>query len=155
MIALTLASILLGVFLDRAAYYQELAEKAAMEQVAIDVRSSVNLKVAELVLENRFRELKAMVSQNPMDLLVRKPQNYAGIMKGAGAESVPAGNWAYDSGSEEVVYYIDLGRHFVPDEIGRKRIAWHIALVAGGAEKPDVPQWARFELVKPYQWFSD
>ena len=154
-IALALASILLGVFLDRAAYYQEVAEKAAMERVAMDVRSSVNLRVAELVLENRFSELKALPSQNPMDLLVSKPQNYAGVVKNASPENVLAGHWAYDNESKEVVYYVDLGRYFVPDELDRKRIAWRVAPAAGSAGSSGAPQWMRFELVKPYQWFSN
>lgn len=155
MIALALASILLGVFLDRAAYYQEFAEKATMEQVAMDVRSSVTLRVTELVVENRFAELRALPSQNPMDLLASKPQNYAGVVKHADSANVPAGHWAYDSESKEVLYYVDLGRYFVPDELGRKRVAWRVAPAAGSAVSSDGPQWMRFELVKPYQWFSD
>lgn len=146
-------SILLGVFLDRVAYFQELAEKAAMERVAMDMQSSVNLRVTELALDNRFSELAVLAKQNPMDLLVGKPQNYAGIVKGSGRESVPNGNWVYDSESKEVVYYVDLGRYFVPDARGRKQIAWRVVLVPGGGGKPDPPQWARFELVTPYQWF--
>jgi hypothetical protein len=152
-VALLLISVLVGVFLERALYYRELAEKSAMEQVAMDLRSSVNLRVAELVLENRFAELVLLVGQNPMDLLVRKPQNYLGVLSGAPGETAATGNWYFDSMQKEVVYYIDLGRYFVPDEQGRQRIAWHITLVQGRAPKPDVPQWAHFELVKPYRWF--
>lgn len=153
-VALLLVSVLIGVFLDRVLYYRELAEKSAMEQVAMDVRSSVNLRVAELALDNRFAELTALVGQNPMDLLVRKPANYLGVLTNAVQGSVPPGNWYFDIASKEVVYSIDLGRHFDPDERGRKRVAWHIALVRAGAGKPTVPQWARFELVKPYHWFN-
>ena len=80
MVSLTLVAVLVGVFLDRALYYRELAEKSAMEQVALDLRSSVNLRVAELVLENRFAELAPLAAQNPMDLLVRKPSNYLGLL---------------------------------------------------------------------------
>ena len=140
-------------FLDRAVYYQELAEKAAMEQVAMDVRSSVNLRVAELALENRFAELRTLAVQNPMDLLARKPQNYLGVLNNPDAASVPPGNWYYDGSSREVVYNLDLGRYFAPDEHGRKRVAWRVALAQGSAGKPDTPQWARLELVKPYRWF--
>ena len=123
-----------------------------MEQVALDLRSSVNLRVAELVLENRFAELPALAAQNPMDLLVGKPQNYLGVLKDSGRENVVPGNWYFDSTSKEVVYYVDSGRYFVPDEQGRMRAAWRVKLVqgAGGAA---APQWARLELVQPYRWF--
>lgn len=152
MIALLLVSVLIGVFLDRALFYREQAEKSAMEQVALDLRSSVNLRVAELVLESRFADLIPMAAQNPMDLLARKPQNYLGVLAGTEAEEVVTGNWYFDSKSKEVVYFIDSGRYFAPDDQGRKRVAWRIRLVqgAGGAA---APQWARLELVRPYRWF--
>jgi general secretion pathway protein G len=149
-ISLTLVAVLVAVFLDRGLYYRERAEKAAMEQVAQDLRSSVNLRVAELALENRFRELAALAAENPMELLARKPQNYLGVLAGAGVQEVVTGNWYFDKTSKEVVYFIDLGENFAPDEKGRKRVAWHIVLVPG---EQGLPQWARFELVQPYRWF--
>jgi len=151
-VALLLVAVLLGVFLDRALYYRELAEKSAMEQVALDLRSSINLRVAELVLENRFADLIPLAAQNPMDLLVRKPQNYLGILNGPRVQEVVTGNWYFDNTSKEVVYYVDSGRYFAPDEQGRMRAAWRVKLVqgVGGAA---APQWARLELVQPYRWF--
>ena len=150
-VSLTLVAVLVGVFLDRALYYRELAERAAMEQVAQDLRSSVNLQVAELALNNRFKELAALPAENPMDLLTQKPSNYLGVLDGSGLQEVVTGNWYFDKTSKEVVYFIDLGGNFTPDEKGRKRVAWHIVLVPGGAQ--GLPQWARFELVQPYRWF--
>ena len=151
-VVIALIAVFGSVLLDRTIYYQEVAEKASMEQVAADLRSSVNLRVAELVLENRFTELDALVLQNPFDLLVRKPQNYLGVLERPSAERVTSGSWYFDSKSKEVVYSIDLGRYFTPDESGLKRVAWHVVVVSG-ADKPAVPQWARFEPVKPYRWF--
>lgn len=152
MVSLTLVAVLIGVFLDRALYYQELAEKSAMEQVAQDLRSSVNLRVAELTLENRFAELTALAAENPMDLLVSKPQNYRGVLRGAGVQEVVTGNWYFDNRSKEVVYFVDSGRYFAPDEQGRTRVAWRVKLEpgTGGAA---APMWARLELVQPYRWF--
>jgi general secretion pathway protein G len=149
-VSLTLIAVLVGIFLDRALFYREQAEKAAMEQVAQDLRSSVNLRVAELALENRFQELRDLTAENPMELLARKPQNYLGILPGPGVQEVVTGHWYFDKTSKEVVYFIDLGENFTPDEKGRKRVAWHIVLVPGAQ---GLPQWARFELVQPYRWF--
>ncbi|HEY6966420.1 MAG TPA: type II secretion system protein [Burkholderiales bacterium] len=149
-ISLTLVAVLVAVFLDRALYYRERAEKAAMEQVAQDLRSSVNLRVAELALENRFRELAVLAEENPMELLARKPQNYLGVLAGTAVQEVVTGSWYFDKISKEVVYFIDLGENFASDEKGRKRVAWHIVLVPG---EKGLPQWARFELVQPYRWF--
>ena len=150
-VTLTVIAVLGGMLLERTVYYQELAEKASMEQVAADLRSSVNLRAAELVLDNRFAELDELVLKNPFDLLVRKPQNYLGVLEGPAPEAVPTGKWYFDKKSKEVVYFIDLGRYFTPDEQGVKRVAWHIVLVPGS--KPNAPQWARLEQVRPYRWF--
>jgi type II secretory pathway pseudopilin PulG len=149
-VSLTLVAVLVGVFLDRALYYGELAEKSAMEQVAQDLRSSVNLRVAELALNNRFKELAALPGENPMDLLEQKPRNYLGVLKEPAVQEVVSGNWYFDKTSKEVVYFIDLGDNFSLEK-GRKRVAWHIVLVPGGPQ--GMPQWARFELVEPYRWF--
>ena len=151
-VSLTLAAILVGVFLDRAMFYREAAEKSAMEQVALDLRSSVNLRVAELVLENRFRELPALAGQNPFDLLDGKPRNYLGVLNRPGAQQVVAGSWYFDITSKEAVYFIDSGRYFAPGDQGRMRVAWRVKLVkgVGGAA---APQWAHLELVQPYRWF--
>ncbi len=152
MVSLTLVAVLLGVFLERALYYRELAEKSAMEQVAQDLRSSVNLRVAELALDNRFAELAQLPEQNPMDLLARKPQSYRGVLGSPGLQEVVTGGWYFDNKSKEVVYYVDSGRYFAPDGEGRMRVAWRVKLEqgTGGAA---APKWARLELVQPYRWF--
>jgi prepilin-type N-terminal cleavage/methylation domain-containing protein len=151
-VSLTLVAVLIGVFLERALYYRELAERSAMEQVAQDLRSSVNLRVAELALDNRLRELVDLAGQNPFDLLGAKPENYRGVLNGPGTQEVVTGNWYFDKTSKEVVYYIDSGRFFAPDDKGRMRVAWRVKLVEGG-DGAAAPQWARLELVQPYRWF--
>jgi general secretion pathway protein G len=151
-VALTLVAVLVGVFLDRALYYREQAEKSAMERVAHDLRASVNIRAAELVLESRFRDLPALAAQNPMELLDRKPQNYLGVLGNPGVQEVVTPGWYFDPTSKEVVYYVDSGRYFAPDDQGRMRVAWRVKLVqgVGGAA---APQWAHLELVQPYRWF--
>ena len=151
-VVVALIAIFAGVLLERTVYYQEVAEKASMEQVAADLRSSVNLRVAELVLENRFAELDALLLKNPFDLLVRKPQNYLGVLEGPSLEQAPGGNWYFDNKTKEAVYCIDLGRYFTPDDQGMKRVAWRIVGVPGSGKLPG-PQWARLELARPYRWF--
>jgi general secretion pathway protein G len=152
-VSIALVAILVGVFLDRALYYRELAERAAMMQVAEDLRSSVNLRTAELALENRFGEIAALRSVNPMDLLAQKPQNYLGVLPSGRVQEVVTGHWYFDITSKEVVYFVDLGRNFVPDERGQRKVSWRVAVDPGADGTPDRPRWARLELVRPYQWF--
>jgi general secretion pathway protein G len=152
-VSLTLVAILVGVFLDRALYYRELAEKSTMEQVALDLRSSVNLRVAELVLENRFADLKRLPEVNPIELLGRKPQNYLGVLPDGNPLAGTAGNWYFDKTLKEVVYFVDLGHYLISEKEGPKRIAWRVVLVRGADGKESDPAWARFDLVEPYRWF--
>jgi len=151
-VSLTLVAVLLGVFLNRALYYAELAEKSAMEQVALDLRASVNLRVAELVLQNRFNDLATLADQDPMDLLAEKPRNYLGVLPAGGMQDIVTGHWYFDKRSKEVVYFIDLGNNFTVAEAGAKKVAWHIVVVPA-ADNAGPPQWARLELVQPYRWF--
>lgn len=152
LVVLIVALVLVGVFLDRTLYYKELAEKSAMEQTAWDIRSSVNLRVAELVLVNRFSDLEMLARQNPMDLLAETPPNYLGVRTNPDPATVADGGWYYDNASNEVVYCVVLGRNFVPDAKGRKCAAWRVNVV-GGATPGSRPQWARFELARPFKWF--
>jgi len=152
-VALTLVAVFVAVFLDRALYYRELAEKSAMEQVALDLRGSVNLRVAELVLQNRFEDLPALAAANPMELLAEKPRNYLGVLPPSGVQDVVTGSWYFDKTAKEVVYFIDLGNNFVSTGASAPKVAWHVVLVSGSEGPQAPPQWARFELVRPYRWF--
>ena len=151
-VSLTLVAVLVGVFLDRAMYYREQAEKSAMEQVALDLRSSVNLRVAELILANRAGDLAALAGQNPMELLTQPPRNYLGVLPLAVGQEIRPGSWYFDDNLKEVVYYVDSGRYFAPDDQGRLRVAWRVKLVKEGGGAAAL-QWARLEPVQPYRWF--
>lgn len=144
---------LVGVFLDRALFYREQFEKAKMEEVAADLRSSVNLRVAELALNNQWAEMRGLAQVNPMDLMVQKPVNYLGVLKQNDTATPVAPGWYYDHHLKQVVYYVDLGRYFEPDADGKKRVSWHINLAP--QDSGQTPQWARLELVRPYRWFAE
>lgn len=124
-----------------------------MEEVAADLRSSVNLRVAELALNNRLDEVRGLAEVNPMDLMVTKPVNYLGVLKENDTAALAAPGWYYDLRLKQVVYYVDLGRYFEPDGEGRKRVAWHI--VQAPHDIGQTPQWARLELVTPFRWFAN
>jgi prepilin-type N-terminal cleavage/methylation domain-containing protein len=152
-IALALMAVLTGVFLDRALFYREQFEKAKMEEVAADLRSSLNLRVAELALNNRLNEVHGLAEINPMDLMVERPANYLGVLKQNDSPQPPAPGWYYDNRLKEVVYYVDLGRYFAPDASGIKRASWRIVLTPGSDR--NMPPWARLEVARPYRWFAN
>lgn len=151
-VSIMVATILLGIFLDRTLYYRELAEKSAMEQVVYDLRSSVNLRAAELVLLNKFDELARLAAANPVELLARKPANYLGVLTNPDKTTVGSGGWYFDNSSKEVVYCLVSTRFFVPDIGGSTCVSWRISIARTDGQ-PAKPAWVRLEPVSGYKWF--
>lgn len=157
LVVITAISLLGGVLLERVLFYQEQAEKAAMEQMAGMLRSALRLQIAERLPKGR-QGMAELIGQNPMDWLVGKPANYRGERAGAGM--VPGGSWYFDSSTKSLVYMVGNGRHFLPNPAGRKEVRYQVQAFIGG--KPQAPRNAADKqgidgvtlvLLEPYQWF--
>ncbi|HQT26322.1 MAG TPA: type II secretion system protein, partial [Burkholderiales bacterium] len=68
-VVICIVGILASALLDRMRYYQELAEKSAMEQTIGILRSAMHLKLAELISRGRIGQIRKLVGANPMDWL--------------------------------------------------------------------------------------
>lgn len=148
-----------GVLLERARFYQEQAEKAAMEQMAGALRSALRLQIAQRLPQGRHN-LAELVEQNPMDWLLGKPANYLGERFGPQAGTVPGGNWYFDLRDKTLVYVVGNGRHFAPNPAGRKEVRYQIRPLRGGKpQATGIPADIQatdgviLALVEPYQWF--
>lgn len=149
------AAILLGRFL----LYQELAEKASMEQTAGAVRSALNIQVAGLIARGGTQEIPKLATLNPVIFLNEKQKNYVGEFYEAALEDIPPGSWYFDLKHKELVYLVHSGEYFVPDEKGDKRVRFKVDLVynenllpsAAGAERRELGGVVLKEVV-PYTW---
>jgi len=152
--------ILAFVLLDRMTYYQERAEKANMEYTVATVKTALLVEFSTLMVEGRMQESPALLLRNPMDWLVPKPANYLGEFNGIAPDSLPRGNWYYDSGARELAYRVNRGRYFTPDSHGRREVRFRVTAVydeisnkeRGGAF-PMPPSGIKLRAVEPYQWF--
>ena len=146
---------LMAFFLQRVDYYRERAEKVAMEQLAREIGSALRIRVAELMLANRWQDIGRLESANPVDALELQVGNYAGAGGRAGEASVGEGRWYFDRETRELVYFPQLASNFVSGE-ERPRVAWHIVVVREAPRRGASarPAWARLELVAPYHWFE-
>lgn len=151
--------VVMGLFLDRIQFYQEQAEKAAMEQVAGTIQSALIMQYAEVLTRGKASDVAALQADNPMNWLQRKPHNYAGELYDPVPQSVESGNWMFDLKSRELVYVVQNGDHFKPGADGRKWIRFH---VVAGREPSRLPSLKGsqpaltgllFEPVEPYSWF--
>ncbi|MDD5329906.1 MAG: type II secretion system protein [Sulfuricella sp.] len=153
-VVVSIVAILAGVFLKRAQFYQEQAEKVAMEQTVGIIRSALHLQMAALITKNRMDRIPHLAEQNPMEWLAEKPKGYVGEFFDPKIGEIPRGSWYYDLRDGCLVYLVNSGSHFVPREPGRKWIRYRAAVEyesARGGEKEF--SGVIFKEVEPFQWF--
>ena len=81
-VSIVLFAVFMIVFAEKAFYYQEYGEKAAMEMTVANMRTGLRYKVADLIMNNRVSEIPTLADENPMDWLSDKPENYLGEFEG-------------------------------------------------------------------------
>lgn len=156
LIVIVIVSTLAAVALERLLFYQELAEKAAMEYQASALKSAVRMQVAEFMVAGRMREVSTLGGGNPMLLLEDFPRNYVADPPRQPSASLD-GCWFYDRQTKEIVYQVKQRQHFAaPGPDATKQVRYRVAVMYAAKDKPqDVvrAQGARLELVQPYRWF--
>lgn len=158
-IVIAIIVVLAGMFLIRIPYYQEQAEKTAMEQVAGAVQSALVLRYGTLMARGAAsdKELNALATDNPVTWLQQKPRNYMGEYFDPAPGTVAPGNWMFDLKSRDLIYVVDHGDYFTPGKDGKKWIRFHVHLryesrLGGGAGKE--LSGTLFEPVEPYRWMN-
>jgi type II secretory pathway pseudopilin PulG len=114
------------VMLGRFLIYQEMAEKAAMEQTAGAVRSGLNIHVAALIARGRSEEIQELTMVNPFTLLADQQKNYAGEHFTTSPADIGRGKWYFDMSRKEMVYLVDHDTHFQSEGQGVKMIRFKI-----------------------------
>jgi len=147
----------LVIFLNRVQYYQEQAEKAAMEGVALALGSALTLQYNQLMTRGAAGDAAALRNANPMTWLTTPPRNYSGEFFDPTAERIETGSWFFDLKSRELVYVVRNRAHFKADRAGRYWVRFHVVSQDGMAGMKTGVESAgmRFETVTPYNWFSD
>jgi len=156
-VCMALMGIFVGVLLERALYYQEYAEKTAMESTAENIRTGLRYKVADLILANRMSEIATLADENPMNWLAERPGNYLGELDSAPADE-PKGQWYFDKRNRELVYTVDNRRHFSPSSYRDFSVRYRAMRVSAGAVTDSSPNfagtWVSLVLVAEYGWFQ-
>ena len=160
-IVISIVAILAGLFLSRIPYYQEQAEKAAMEQIAGAMQSALVMRTGSLMVRGAAneKELGALASDNPMNWLQQKPKNYSGEFFDPTARTVTPGHWMFDLKSHDLIYVLDRSDYFTPGKDGQKWIRFHVQLqfetpagAAAGGQKELAS--SLFAPTEPYHWFD-
>lgn len=82
------------------------AERVAFLQVRAELQSALLLETAARIARGESRSLAALSAVNPMELLLRTPANYVGVVDEAQADQVPARHWYFDAASGRLVYRV-------------------------------------------------
>jgi general secretion pathway protein G len=154
-VSVSVALILLGILLNRVQYYQEQAEKTAMEGVATSLGAALTLQYGQLIARGKSGDVLTLKNANPVTWLVESPKNYSGEFFDPLAERIEAGNWFFDLKSRELVYVVRNRAHFKADNAGRYWVRFHVVSreePSGGASGVES---MRFDTVTPYSWFAD
>lgn len=162
-VVIIIVVVLAGTLLNRVPFYQEQAEKTAMEQVAGAVQSALVLRYGTLMARGAAneKELSILATDNPMTWLQQKPRNYAGEYFDPTPNAVAPGSWMFDLKSRDLVYIVDHADYFTPGKDGKKWVRFHTRLLyepmLGGGEKAQDKKELVGTLLEPtdsYHWFD-
>jgi prepilin-type N-terminal cleavage/methylation domain-containing protein len=158
-VVITIIVILMGFFMNRFMYYQEQAEKTAMEQVVAAIQSSLTIQYGKILLHGKPSDVTALAQDNPINLLQKAPHNYAGEFYDPTPQAVAPDNWMFDLKTRDLIYVLGESNYFSPGKDGRKWIRFHVVLSYTASRLPslhDAPAdltGLLFEPVEPYSWF--
>ena len=115
-VTMAITAILLTVFLERAAYYRDEAERVQMLYTVAAMRTALQMKTGELERHRQGAGTAALAGQNPIAWLQEKPPNYLGEFYAPKRSEVEDGNWYFDRKKRVLVYLLREGKFFSSHE---------------------------------------
>jgi general secretion pathway protein G len=103
-VVVLVSSIVSAVVLNRFEYYREQAEIAAARQVVASLRTSLQVRTAQLLSQGQEQELQKLAVGNPIKLLLWKPENYLGEYYAPDPEQIGRAGWVFDPRDKSLVY---------------------------------------------------
>ena len=135
-------------------YYQELAEKTAVELTILNVRSGMRFAIAEGMIRGSGAKATDMLQANPLGWLEKPPPGYAGEVGSGAVGSLPSGSWFFDSERREFGYLPRLGFHLAIEPAGKvaadPAIRWRVR--GSRAKNGDVEDVSLVPVTR-YRWF--
>lgn len=153
--SIALFAIFLVVFLQRAFFFQEYAEKMAMEMTVANMRTGLRYKIADLIINNRLSDIPTLADENPVNWLAGQPENYLGEFDSLPGDGT-VGKWYYDTRKRELVYTVNNRRHFVPYGASDFTVRYQAARIQGpantSARTSGVQVWVELRQPQGYSW---
>ncbi len=138
-------ALLFGIALDRLLRYQELAERAALQQNVAAINTALTLRFAAYVAMGTPQRIADEVGRNPIHLLARPPENYLGELTAADPQTLSRPSWYFDAPSGDLVYLPTHRRYFGGFSEAPDSIRFRVGLTA-----PESPAGAPRVLPQPF-----
>ncbi len=147
-----------GLLLNRMRFYQEAAEKTAMQQTAAAIKSALQMRVAAYMIDGRDSEIEQLRTEDPIRWLQEPPTDFAGEFYADAYTRVRPGSWYFDLSRRELVYVINLGNNFKPGLDGRKWVRYRVRIEYEELPQKEGPAHRALSAVslvpvEPYVWF--
>lgn len=156
-VVVAIVAIMAAALLNRILFYQEQAEKVAMEQMVGTIRSALHLQVSSLVAKGKIGDIPGLLKQNPMDWLAEKPKNYLGEYFAPKHHDIESGNWYFDLRNRNLIYSVRNNAHFRIEENEHNQIRFRVQLVRASqgrdGEADNMIEGVILEPVVSYTWF--
>src|SRR4051794_1723964 len=136
MAAIALIGVFASVLLDRLLYYQEVAEKAAMEYTVNLLKLGLQIRIGDLMAQNQVVDFVAVAHENPVTWLDAPLPDYRGEVVAARNQRMPAHSWYYDRTQRELVYVPALNRYLQTYAQERSRV--HVVRPQGSAAQDNL-----------------
>ena len=157
LIVVSIVAILFGVALDRLLRYQEMGERAAVQQNVAAINTALNMKFAAYIVRGRPAAIESEVGKNPIGLLARSPENYLGELYSPDIKSLPRGSWYFDVASHDLVYLPNRRRYLSSGEGPPEALHFRVALTQvrnDPGEPRELPQ-PFIAVNPPFKWVID
>jgi len=154
LIVISIVAILFAVALDRLLRYQEMGERAAVEQNIAAMNTALNMKFAAYVVRGRPAAIEDEVGKNPISLLARPPANYLGELYSPAIKSLPRGSWYFDVASRDLIYLPNRRRYLSSGEGPPQALRFRAALTEvrnAPGEPRELPQ-PFIAANPPFKW---
>ncbi len=155
MVAIALIGVFASVLLDRLLYYQELAEKAAMEYTVNVLKLGLQIRIGHLMAQNQVVDFMAVARENPATWLDAPLPGYRGEVVATPNPQMPAGSWYYDRTQRELVYVTALNRYLQTNAQDKSRVHFRVKVVRpdGTAARDSLVLGLQLAAAEPYRWF--
>lgn len=158
-VVIAILVLVMGTLLNRVLYYQEQAEKTAMEGVLAAIQSALVMQYGQLATRGKPKDAELLAQINPLELLQEKPRNYLGEYYDPTPQSIVGGGWMFDLKARDLIYVPKRASYLEPGKDGRKWIRFHVVLNYAVPLLPSLHQEQAalsgilIAPVAPYLWF--